>query len=220
LFVLVMMPVLADTEFRAARMTSGPRGKGQCDIRLQIDQDAEVRVRGDWVSVRTISGRDAHDDGSACSEPLPGPWLRGFNFEVRNKRGDIALLSPPSGRNAYAAVVRIRDSASGAGHYHFRLSWAMNAFSPGPSDSPPKDHFGVREATEVCREAVTRRIANSHDYSDVDIGHLQVDDRPGRVIYVLGVANARRHRHATSLTFVCSVDVDSGRVRSVDVNER
>jgi len=214
LFVLAMMPVLADTEFRAGRMTSGPLGKGQCDIRLQIDQDAEVRVRGDWVSVRTISGRDARDDGSACNQPLPGPWLREFNFEVRNKRGEIALLSPPSERNAYAAVVRIRDSASGSGHYHFRLSWARNAYSPGPSD------FGVREATEVCREAVTRRIADSHDYSDVDIRHMQVDDRPGRAIYVSGVANARRHRQATSLTFVCSVDVDSGRVRSVDVNER
>ena len=33
-----------------------PVGKGQCDIRLQVDGEVEVSVRGDRVDVRTIIG--------------------------------------------------------------------------------------------------------------------------------------------------------------------
>ena len=63
--LLVSLPGMADTQFQARRMTRGdvPLGKGQCDIRLRVDNEAEISVRGDMVSVRTISGRDARDDG-------------------------------------------------------------------------------------------------------------------------------------------------------------
>ena len=42
LTLAVAMPLLADTEFRVGRMTRGdvPLGKGQCDIRVQIDKEA------------------------------------------------------------------------------------------------------------------------------------------------------------------------------------
>jgi hypothetical protein len=122
-----VLPVWGDTQFRARRMTRNdvPLGKGQCDIRLQVDNEVEVTVRGDLVSLRTISGRDGRDDGSECNEPLPNGPAQGFNFEVMDSRGEIRLLSEPSRRTDYQAIVRIRDSASGEGRYHFRLSWAI-----------------------------------------------------------------------------------------------
>src|SRR5580698_5892185 len=108
LFVAVVLPVMADTQFRTQRMAhaDAPCGIGQCDIRLQIDNEAEVKVSGEFVSVRTLSGHAPRDNGSACSEPFPGQDLQGFSFEVRDGRGDIVLLSPPHERNGYAAVVR------------------------------------------------------------------------------------------------------------------
>jgi len=120
-------PLLADTQFTVRRMTRGdvPIGQGQCDIRLQVDGEVEVALRGDRVLVRTISGREARDDGSECNEPLPGRDLEGFNFDVRDSRGDIALLSQPERRTGFAAVVRIRDSKGGEGRYHFRITWQM-----------------------------------------------------------------------------------------------
>ena len=77
-WVLLSLPAFADTQFQARKMTRGdvPLGKGQCDIRLRVDNEAEVSVRGDTVSVRTISGRDARDDGSECNEPLPDRNIR------------------------------------------------------------------------------------------------------------------------------------------------
>ena len=57
LLLIAALPVLADTHFQARRMTRDdvPPGKGQCDIRLQVDGEVEVTVRGDLVDIRTIA---------------------------------------------------------------------------------------------------------------------------------------------------------------------
>ena len=111
------LPALADTRIQIRRMTRDdvPLGKGQCDIRLQVDNEVEVAVRRDLLTIRTISGRDARDDGSECNAPMPDRDLEGFNFEVKESRNDIRLLAEPSRRNDFTAIVRIRDSSGGEG---------------------------------------------------------------------------------------------------------
>jgi hypothetical protein len=135
------LPALADSQFRVRRMTRNdvPLGKGQCDIRLQVDNEVEVSLRGDSVFIRTIAGRDAYDDGSECNAPLPDRAMGGFNFEVKESRNEIRLISEPSRRTNFAAVVLIRDSSGGQGRYHFRISWEMGGFSserPRENDRP------------------------------------------------------------------------------------
>jgi len=129
------LPALADTQFRIRRMTRSdvPPGKGQCDIRLQVDHEVEVSVRRDMVMIHTISGRDPRDDGSECNAPLPDRNLEGFNFQVIDSRNEIRLVAEPSRRNDFTAVVHIRDSAGGEGRYHFRLSWAIGG-AGGPTE--------------------------------------------------------------------------------------
>jgi hypothetical protein len=128
-----------------------PLGKGQCDIRIYVDQEVEVTVRGDLVTIRTISGRDGHDDGSECNDPLPNRQIQGFRFENVDSRGDVRLLAEPSRQTDFQAVVRIRDNDSGEGRYHFRISWTMTGQS-GPDrggfDRPadrPGDRPGDRD---------------------------------------------------------------------------
>jgi hypothetical protein len=153
LSVWAVLPALADTQFRVQQMTRDdiPPGKGQCDIRLRVDGEVEVLVRGDMVDVRTISGRGALDAGSECNDPLPARNIQGFRFEVRDGRGDIRLLSPPSRRSNFAAAVRIRDRQGGEGRYHFRLSWAMTgAYSGGGGDlRPPFPDRGRPDWNEI-----------------------------------------------------------------------
>jgi len=124
------LPALADTRFQIRRMTRNdvPLGKGQCDIRLQVDNEVEVAVRRDVVNIRTISGRDARDDGSECNAPLPDRDVPGFNYQVMDSRNEIRLLAEPSPRNDFTAIVRIRDSASGEHHSPRR----EKQFRPGP----------------------------------------------------------------------------------------
>src|SRR6267154_3779780 len=89
------LPALANTHFQIRRMTRDdvPLGKGQCDIRLQVDNEVEVQVRGDAVTIRTLAGQGARDDGSECNAPLPNRDVEGFNYEVRESRNDIRLLA-------------------------------------------------------------------------------------------------------------------------------
>jgi hypothetical protein len=138
--ILFTVPVWADTQFRARKMVRNdvPPGKGQCDIRLQVDDEVEVTVRGDLVYLRTIRGRDGRDDGSECNEPLPNRPAADFNFEVKEGRGEIRLIAEPSRRTDFQAVVRIHDGDSGEGRYHFRLSWRIT----GDRDYKDGGRFG------------------------------------------------------------------------------
>ncbi len=127
LCTLMALPAMADSRFRVRQMTRNdvPVGKGQCDIRLMVDGEVEVSVRGEMVIIHTISGRDARDAGSECNARLPGRDVPDFRFQVVDSRGEIRLLSEPSRRSDYGAIVGIRDSKGGEGRYHFRLSWAI-----------------------------------------------------------------------------------------------
>ena len=229
--------VFADTQFQAKRMTRGdvPLGKGQCDIRLRVDNEAEISVRGDMIYVRTISGRDARDDGSECNEPLPARNVGGFNFEVLDRRGDIVLLSEPAPRTGYRAVVRIRDNEGGEGRYHFRLSWQMDGGGFRPdfgSDSGRRDRddrddrrrgggtSSLTRAIEGCSEAATDRIAGEYPNADVDILSIRADNGPGRNDYIIGEAAVGRGRRSETLAFACQVDLATGRVRTVTVRRR
>jgi hypothetical protein len=140
------LPALADTQFRIRQMTRNdvPPGKGQCDIRLQVDNEVDVSVHGDMVMIHTLAGRDPRDDGSECNAPLPDRNIEGFNFEVKDSRNEIRLVAEPSRRNNFTAVVHIRDSAGGEGRYHFRLSWVMGGGGRPPEErrAPPEERRG------------------------------------------------------------------------------
>jgi hypothetical protein len=134
------MLAMADTRFRVGRVDrfDGPPGRGVCEIRLQVDDTVEVTLDGDDVSMRTLSGRDGRDDGSACTMPLPRREVAGFDFDVREKRGDIQLVEGPTRRNGGRVIVRIHDGPSGFGRYIFRISWALEgAPTPPPIERRP-----------------------------------------------------------------------------------
>ena len=225
--------VLADTEFQVRKMTRGdvPLGKGQCDIRLRIDGEAEVRLRGDRVHIRTIAGRDGRDDGSECNEPLPARFVEGFNFEVRDGRGEIRILSEPDRVTNFSAVVRIRDGDGGEGRYHFRVSWQMDGGAPGigpggrpgnrPDDGPGYGRPWTQgQALNLCSDAVRERIRREYRYSNVEIQNPRADERPSRRDWIIGDARGRNGFSLELFVFSCQIDYDAGRLRTVDVRIR
>jgi hypothetical protein len=155
--LLLLLPAYADIHFIARPMTGDvPHGKGQCDIRLLVDDAVEVSVHGDGIDVHNISGGDAHDNQSECSAPLPDRDFDGFQFSVKEKRNQIYLAELPSARNGYKAVVFIRDTAPGEGRYDFRISWKLPAPPPPPGMS----------------------FNNTVHSAAVGHGEARVDDRP------------------------------------------
>jgi hypothetical protein len=191
LAVLAVIPAFADSRFRITIMPRPelPPAKGQCDIRLEIDNDVQITIRRDLVLVRTLSGEDARDDGSDCNVPLPAGEVSNFAVQSVDNRSEIHILERPSARNDYAAVVRITDAAPGFGRYHFRLSWDA---SPAPTAAanpprPPKqndydrpnapegfvwnnalNYKGHGSGEAVLNERTTERVGDVR--ADIDLG--------------------------------------------------
>ncbi len=194
LAAMATIPAWADTQFRIRQMNRDdvPRGKGQCDIRLQVDNEVEVAVRGDSVFIHTLAGQDARDDGSECNAPLPRRETPDMMFEVKDSRNEIRMVAPPDRRNDFAAIIHIRDTAGGFGRYHFRLSWNMdvvsNARPPERRDDDRRD-FDRRDNDRPAPRFVWNNVVNFHGQ--------------GRGSVVFNDSDSRR-------LFDCNVDIDRG----------
>lgn len=88
-----------------------------------------------------------------------------------------------------------------------------------------RDHYGPgagdgdRVAMDSCQRAVEERVGQN-GYRHVDFLSIQVDDRPGRNDRIVGTARADGERHSDSFAFSCSVNLQDGAVRSVDVRRQ
>jgi hypothetical protein len=223
------LPGLADTHFQARRTTPGdvPAGKGQCEIRLLVDKEVEVSVRGDAVAIRTISGRDARDDGSECNAPLPDRDVVGFTFEVVDSRKEVRLVGEPSRHNGFAAMVRIRDRASGEGRYHFRLVWTITASDYGRpgggsdrSSSRREDNFdrpaggtGFSWNNNVSFHGKGQGMASMNGAAGLGLGEVAIEiDRGGKL-----VASFRTGGGGQPISFTGQVLASEGGRWKVDV---
>jgi hypothetical protein len=189
----------ADSRFQARRTTRDDvaAGKGQCDIRLQVDKDVEVSVHGDVVAIHTISGRDARDDGSECNAAMPDRDIVGFQFEAMENGKGVRLMAEPSRRNNFAAVVRIHDTSAGEGRYHFRLSWAITSSDYGrtgkASDRPPSrrdDNFdrpagagGFSWNNNVSFRGKGSGAVSMNNAGEMRLGEVSIEiDRGGKLV--------------------------------------
>jgi len=188
--VAAALPALADTRFQVRRTNRDdiPLGKGQCDIRLQVDNEVEVSLRGDLVTIHTVAGQDARDDGSECNAPLPNRDIDNFNFEVKESRNDIRMMGEPSARNGFAALVRIRDNSGGFGRYHFRVTWAMTGGDFRPARRPdeferPPAGAGFAWNNTINFRGTGRGEAWMNDFGPVKMGEVNIDiDRGGKLV--------------------------------------
>src|SRR5690348_5242934 len=65
--------------------------EGRCEIRVWVDNRAEVRMRGDAIFVRTLEGSKGRDEGSECSQPLPYNSVGGFQIRQTAGRNRVVL---------------------------------------------------------------------------------------------------------------------------------
>lgn len=148
----------ATDQFRARRTRGWDERapEGRCEIRVLVDDEVNVFLEGDLVTVETVRGRPGRDAGSECSQPLPrGQGLVDFEFRGIDGRGRVELIQRPERRNGFRAWVRIDDHQGGAEEYHFRLRWRQNWSAAadrfpdrgpdrrpgwgGPDSRPPRD---------------------------------------------------------------------------------
>jgi hypothetical protein len=230
-FLAMVVSAGAQNFQRRATITGrGNPDEGKCTIEVVVDGAAEVEVRSDTATLRNIWGQPPQWRRFECTSPMP-PNSADFRFAGVDGRGKQQLIRDP--RSGGSAVVRIEDPQSGAEGYTFDLFWRGGAGYPtsqqplGQSDRGGwgRDRgawgrngggrFGTDEAVRVCQDEVRRQAFERFQNPDLTFRRTNIDDNPGRNDWVVGTFDVRRgFGRVQTFRFSCSVDFDSGRVRS------
>jgi hypothetical protein len=104
-----------------ANIRGGGGGDGKCTFEVVVDGAAEVQIRGDQGSLRTLSGEPARWVRLDCNQPLP-PNPTDFRFQGIDGRGRQDLVRDPR-NNRGTAVVRIEDPKGGSEGYTGDIMW-------------------------------------------------------------------------------------------------
>jgi hypothetical protein len=111
----------------------GGGGDGKCTFEVVVDGAAEVQIRGDQGSLRTLSGAPARWVRLDCNQALPSN-PSDFRFQGIDGRGRQDLVRDPR-NNRGTAVVRIEDPKGGSEGYTGDIMWRGGNggnWGPGP----------------------------------------------------------------------------------------
>jgi hypothetical protein len=125
--------------------------EGRCEIRVWVDNRAEVRMRGDAIFVRTVEGAKGRDEGSECSQALPYNSVRDFQIRQTAGRSRVTLAQEPSRMNNFTAMIAIEDAQGGGDNYAFEVTWHADA---DVATAPAAFFDDVR----ACQDAVRQRF--------------------------------------------------------------
>lgn len=87
-----------------------------------VDDVVQLKIRGNSVEAKAISGRVVTNENYNFTSPLPN---RQVNVEVDKKkgRGSIRVMQQPRRENNFTTVIEIRDTSSGARDYQLEIYW-------------------------------------------------------------------------------------------------
>jgi hypothetical protein len=197
---------------------------GKCTVEVVVDGAAEVEIRGDNAMLRNLKGQMPQWRRFECTGPMPANPA-GFRFSGVDGRGRQELVKDP-GRDG-VAIVRITDSDNGTEGYTFDLHWGGGGMSGGGfgGDRGRVDARGAgrryttEQAVRVCQDSVRQQAGGRFRQSAVEFLKTSLDDSPGRNDWVVGTLAVRRGERREIYRFSCSVNFDTGQVRSAEIQE-
>lgn len=209
---------------RASITGGGSPDRGKCTIEVVVDGAAEVEVRGGNATLRNLSGQPPQWRRFECTGMMPinAP---NFRFSGVDGRGSQELVRAP--QNGGVAVIRIQDPDGGSEGYTFDLTWGGgNPYMPGrggrdegrdrPAAGP---RFTTDQAVRVCQDAVRQQASDRFRTGNIAFRRTILDDKPGRQDWVMGMFDIRRgYGRDETYNFSCSVNFDTGEVRSAQID--
>jgi hypothetical protein len=136
-------------------------------------------------------------------------------------------------RNSGAAVVRVEDRDGGSEGYTFDLFWggynttSQRGNGPGYQGQPgfPQQQPGYNrrytadQAVRICQDAIRQEARSRFDSRGAEFVEGRIDDNPGRNDWIVGRVLLRGGTAPREeMRYSCSVDFDSGRVRSAAID--
>lgn len=230
------IPVHAQSR-RANMVRGGNPDRGKCTIEVVVDGVAEIEIHGDSATLRNVSGQQPQWRRFECNSPLP-PNPVDFRFSGVDGRGRQELVRDP--REGGLAVVQIEDPQAGSEGYTFDLTWSnaggvsngrdprydqrndpRNEPNPGNDrggDRNGNRRFPVDQALRICQDAIRQQAADRFRGAELTFRRIAMDDNPDRRDYVTGILEVGGGNFREEHRFSCSVDFDSGRVRSANLD--
>jgi hypothetical protein len=214
-----------DIQLRARQLPGWNAGarEGRCEIRVWVDNRAEVRMRGDTVFVRTLEGSKGRDEGSECSQPLPLNSVRDFQIRQTAGRSRVSLTQEPGRMNNFTAMITIEDKQGGGDNYAFEATWHSDS---DIAKAPAPFFDDVRACQDIVRQ---RFLSQNGRGSYIDFENFA--DRQGQnenqgkgrnngrnrdQETIQGRGSARSWSESRDLTYTCSVDTRRGQVIAGD----
>ena len=173
--------------------------------------NAELRIRGDGISVRTLEGAKSYDEGSRCSQPLPYNSIGDFQIRQIAGRNRVNLVQQPNRMNNFTALLSINDDQGGGDHYAFEVTWR----SEGDRPNAPAPFF---DDVRACQDSVRQRFLSKNGrgaYIDFDGPADRQNQNQGREL-IRGRGAAKNQNESRDITYSCVIDTRSGQVRSGD----
>lgn len=200
--------------------------EGHCQIRVWVDNRAEIRMRGDKIWVTTLEGAKGRDEGSECSQPLPFNSVRDFQIRQVGGRSPVASSQDPSRANNYTAMITVEDRQGGGDNYAFDVSWRADV---DLTNAPAPFFDDVRACQDMVRQRFTSQNGRSayidfegfadrqnlgqdqgRNFRDRNQGSNQGQEK------IQGRGNAKSRNESRDLTYSCIVDKQRGQVQSGD----
>ena len=113
-------PASAQSQSIQARI-SGGGGSGKCTVEVVVQGSADVQIRGNQGTLRTLSGNPAQWRRLDCNQPLPGNPSN-FRFTGVDGHGRQGLSSDPNSNNG-VAVIHIENTTGGNEGYTADITW-------------------------------------------------------------------------------------------------
>jgi hypothetical protein len=190
------------------QLIQDPRNGGPAVIQIEDKDGGSEGYTFDitWGS----GGFDGGGNRPYNPNPGPGPGNSPVNRDSdrnndRNPYPGQGTAGPPQGRDYD------RDRGDTQYRPNYRDSDYYRRYGHG---------FAAEEAVRVCQQEVARQAAQRFRSTDVHFGRTTIDDAPGRNDWVIGSLDIHRGPREERYGFSCSVNFDSGRVRSAQLDLR
>ncbi|MEO5924261.1 MAG: hypothetical protein ABIR70_10580 [Bryobacteraceae bacterium] len=192
--------------------------EGRCQIRVWVDNRAEINMRGDRIWITTLQGARGRDEGSQCTQPLPYNSVRNFQIRQTSGRTQVNLAQEPGRQNNYTAMIAIEDRQGGGDNYSFDVSWAADT---NIQNAPAPFFDDVRACQDVVRQKFLQKNGRG-SYVDFD-GFAGRNDQYGNNgnrnnrqnnDSIQGRGSARSYSESRDLTYSCIIDSRVNQVKS------
>jgi hypothetical protein len=223
------------TPRKAVFVGGGDQGQGKCTVEVMVDGSAQIQIRGDTATLRNTGGQNPQWRRFECTGALPANPPN-FRFAGVDGRGLQTLARDPR-NNGGAAVIEIQDSQGGAEGYTFDLFWGNGPVSgsgfrddqgfSGPNNRPlerggfrPERRMTEDEGLQVCRQSIRDQAMDRFRTPNIDIRNVSIENNPGRRDWIGGdVVVRQRFGRQHLYRFSCSVNFDTGAVRSAHIDQ-